>query len=99
MNSVQKISAFKEALVRTDEEFDGLLGAIQGLVAIETLKGGDMIAEQIGDDHQAIDEQLLNVAGFVLWLRSDDAPQPDADELVHRMPEEIAQLAAAAGIA
>lgn len=98
MNSIEKITAFKEALIRTDEEFDGLLGMIQGLVAIETLKGGDVLAGELGDDPAEIDEQLLNVAGFVFWLRSDDAPAVDIADLVNRMPAEIAQLAAAAGI-
>jgi len=68
------------------------------LVAVEAMKGGDLLAGELGDDPAQVDEQLLNVVGFVLWLRSDDAPPIDVDDLVHRMPAEIAKLAAAAGI-
>jgi hypothetical protein len=98
MNSLEKVTAFKEALLRTDEEFDGMLGAIQMLVAVEAMKGGDLIGDQIGDDPAWVDEQLLNVAGFVLWLRSDDAAPADPHDLAHRMPAEIAEIANAAGI-
>lgn len=98
MNSVEKITRFKETLIRTEEEFDGVLGVLQGLVAIAELKGEDIIAESISGDPAEVDEQLLGVVGFVLWLRSDDAPPVELDEL-KQMPAIVAELAAAAGIA
>jgi hypothetical protein len=100
MTSAEKVLAFKHALMGTEEEFDGLLGAVQGLVAMDVLSGRDAIENEIvGLGHEKIDEELLNVAGFVLWLRSDDAPAIDAADLVDRMPAEIAELVANAGIA
>lgn len=98
MNSIEKITRFKETLIRTDEEFDGVLGALQGLVAIAELKGEDIIAASIDEDPAVVDDQLLGVIGFVLWLRSDDAPPVELDDL-KEMPDVIAELAAAAGIA
>lgn len=98
MNSIEKITRFKETLIRTDEEFDGVLGALQGLVAIAELKGEDIIAASIDEDPAVVDDQLLGVIGFVLWLRSDDAPPVELDDL-KQMPAVIAELAAAAGIA
>lgn len=100
MNSLEKINTFKDALVRTDEEFDGILGAVQGFVAMAQLTGSDPIADELGgktaDD---LDADLLNIAGFVLWLRSDDAPVPDVAELTANMPAELAELIKAFGIA
>lgn len=98
MNSIEKITRFKETLIRTEEEFDGVLGVLQGLVAIAELKGEDIIAESISGDPAEVDEQLLGVVGFVLWLRSDDAPPIQLDEL-KQMPAIVAVIVAAAGIA
>lgn len=99
MNSIEKIAAFKDALIRTEDEFDGLLGALQGFVAIGEMQGHDIIAEGIGDKTaEQLDAELLDVVGFVLWVRSDDAPAPDLADIAGRMPAEIAELAAAIGI-
>jgi hypothetical protein len=100
MKSTEKITAFKEALLRTDDEFDGILGMVQGVVGTDVAFGNDTIGKEIvglGDD--TLDQELLNIAGFVLWLRSDDAAPVDAQELVTLMPANIGDLIAAADIA
>lgn len=99
MTSLEKIRRFKEALVLAPEELDGLLGALQATVSIAELKGVDLVGDELGDDAGKIDEGLLDVVAFVLWLRSDDAPPADLEQLAGRMPEQIAELVAAAGIA
>jgi len=100
MNSVEKIVAIKEAMLRTDDEFDGLLGTVQAFVAVDVMSGKDTIATEITSlGPERIDEELLGVVGFVLWLRSDDAPAIDLADVVDRMPGEVAELIAAAGIA
>jgi hypothetical protein len=99
MTSLEKIQRFKEALVRSPEEMDGLLGALQATVSIAELKGVDLIGSELGDDPATIDEGLLEVVAFVLWLRSDDAPAPDLEDLAGRMPVQIAAIVEAAGIA
>jgi hypothetical protein len=99
VNSLEKIAAFKDALIRTPEEFEGVLGALQGFVAIGELQGHDIIAESLGDKTaDELDDELLDVIGFVLWARSDGARIPDLNEIAGRMPAEIAELAAAIGI-
>lgn len=100
MNSLEKVQAFKDAMVVDTEEYDGVLGIVQGLVSAEAAGfPGPKLTDGLPDTSEEFDEALLEVAGFVLWLRSDDAPKADADELVNKMPEQIAQIAAAAGIA
>lgn len=102
MTSNEKIEALSAAMLRSDEQFDGLLGLVQAAVALEKTGmgfpgvGPIKITEELPPTAE-LDDQLLAVAGFVLWLRSDNAPVVDADEIVHRMPGEIAALVAEAG--
>jgi hypothetical protein len=99
MTSLEKIQRFKQALVLAPEELDGLLGAMQAAVSIAELRGIDLIGDELGDDPTQIDDGLLDVCAFVLWLRSDDAPPVDLEALAGRMPSQIAELVEAAGIA
>lgn len=99
MNSLEKVDAFKRALILTGEQYDGFLGVVQGLVSMEEIgMGGIDITGELPDNPDDFDDSLLDVAGFVLYLRSDDAPLIDADALVNRLPAEIAAIAAEAGI-
>jgi hypothetical protein len=99
MTSLEKIQRFKQALITAPEELDGLLGAMQGVVSLAELRGVDVIAAELGDDPAKLDDGLLDVCAFVLWLRSDDAPPVDLEQLAGRMPLQIAELVEAAGIA
>lgn len=99
MTSLEKINRFKQALVLAPEELDGLLGAMQAAVSFAELRGVDLIGDELGDDPAKIDEGLLDVVAFVLWLRSDDAPPVDVEALAGRMPAQIAELVESAGIA
>lgn len=99
MNSLEKVDAFKHAMILSEERYDGFLGVVQGLVAAEEIgMGGIDITGELPATPEEFDDALLDVAGFVLYLRSDNAPAIDADDLVNRVPKVMAELAAAAGI-
>jgi hypothetical protein len=102
--SLEKVDALSATMLRAEEQFEGLLGLVQMAVALEKSGmslpgvGSVSILDGLPEDPAELDEQLLGVAGFILWLRSDDAPPIDPNELAHAIPAEIAELAAAAGL-
>src|SRR5581483_11006971 len=102
--SLEKVEALSAELLRADEQFDGLLGLVQMAVAMEksglALPGVGQIniTDGLPEDPAELDEQLLGVAGFVLWLRSDDAPLIDTIDLMQKMPAEIAELVRETGM-
>lgn len=102
--SLEKIDALSATLLRTDEQLEGLLGLVQMAVAFEKSGmsipgvGAVSIIDGLPDDPAQLDQELLGVAGFILWLRSDDAPAADPNELVQLIPTEIAKLASEAGL-
>ena len=97
MTSLEKIEAFKQLLLGGDEAFEGLLGAVQGALGIAELTGKDLLAE-LPSDPAELDEKLLEVAAFVLWLRSDGAELPEPHLLLELGPQLIAEAAAEHGI-
>jgi hypothetical protein len=100
VNSLEKVDAFKRAMILTDEQYDGFLGVVQGLISMEEIgMGGVSITGELPATPEEFDEALLDVAGFVLYLRSDDAPAVDPVDLTTRIPAAIAEIAAEAGIA
>lgn len=98
MNSIEKIASFKGVLLESEETFEGVLGMVQGVVGAAEFSGKD-IMDELGTDPTALDEQLLQVAAFILYLRSDDAPKADPEILVNKLPGVIAELVHEAGIA
>lgn len=97
MTSLEKIESFKVLLLGEEQVFDGLLGAVQGAVGMAEFAGKDLLAE-LPSDAGELDDKLLEVAAFVLWLRSDDAELPDPHELLELGPRLIAEAAAEHGI-
>jgi hypothetical protein len=98
VNSLEKVDALSTAMLRTDDTFDGLLGLVQGVVAAEKAGFGDVnLLSGLPDEPGELDEHLLNIAGFALWLRSDDAALFDAEDLATRLPAEIGGLVQDAG--
>lgn len=91
MNSLEKIDYFKTALLRSEEVFDGLLGMIQGAVAAEKAGFGPKLSDQLPETPEEFDRALVDVAGFCLWLRSDDAPAVSASEIAN-VPQVVAEM-------
>lgn len=91
MNSLEKIELFKNALLETDEIYDGPLGLIQGAVGAAAAGYGPDILGGLADSAEEFDQQLVDVAGFALWLRSDEAPAPDYDQIA-KVPGVVVEL-------
>lgn len=94
MTSAEKLAAFSDSLLDTDEVLPGALGLLQATASMDKMQGGTGLAHVLGtDDPAELDETFLDIARFCLWIRSDDAPRPTADELA-KPPQVLADLLA-----